>query len=73
MRILVLVVSVSLVTALLTAGPVHDHRKVPLLSTVHVKLRDDCTESGSVWFGDMNWIGVAGKERSEETDKIIIT
>ena len=72
MRILVLVVSAS-TSALLTAGPVHDHRKVPLLSTVHVKLRDDCTESGSVWFGDMNWIGVAGKERSEETDKIIIT
>ena len=70
MRMLVFVVSVSLFTALLTAGPVHDQMKVPLLSTVHVKLRDDCTESGSVWFGDMNWIGVAGKEGSKGTDKL---
>ena len=73
MSTLVLVVSVSLVTALFTPGPDHDHLNVPLLVTVHVNDNDDCTVSGdSVWFGVKNSIGVAGNEGSKGNSKQIM-
>ena len=72
MSTLVLVVSVSLVTALFTPGPDHDQMNVPLLVTVHVNDNDDCTVSGdSAWYGVKNSIGVAGNEGSKGNNKQI--
>ena len=55
-------VSVTLMTLLLTPGPVQVQLKVPLLTTVQDKLRDDCIlSSSSVSLGDLNTIGTAEK------------